>query len=190
MGRSEFWDGSIPWVSPKDMKTDYINQAQMNITDAAVAGSSVKMIEPESILFVVRGMILAHSFPVAVARVGLTINQDMKALTLKCSEMSECVLRAFKGLKPLMLARIQRSSHGTCKIDGSDLNNFLIPIPPLAEQHRIVAKVDELMAVCDALKAGLAEAAETQRHLADAIVERPPPDAFAVGQGSSTDIRS
>ena len=52
------------------------------------------------------------------------------------------------------------------------LETVLIPLPPLAEQHRIVAKVDELMALCDALKARLADAAETRRHLADAIVER------------------
>ena len=51
------------------------------------------------------------------------------------------------------------------------LETVLIPLPPLAEQHRIVAKVDELMALCDALKARLADAAETRRHLADAIVK-------------------
>ncbi len=51
-------------------------------------------------------------------------------------------------------------------------NALQIPIPPLAEQRRIVAKVDALMALCDALKARLADAAQTQRHLADAITER------------------
>ena len=40
----------------------------------------------------------------------------------------------------------------------------------LAEQHRIVAKVDELMALCGALKARLSEAQTTQVHLADAVV--------------------
>jgi len=49
-------------------------------------------------------------------------------------------------------------------------NHF--PLPPLAEQHRIVAKVDELMALCDALKVHLADAQTTQLHLADAIVEQ------------------
>lgn len=49
---------------------------------------------------------------------------------------------------------------------------FVLAIPPLAEQHRIVAKVDELMALCDALKVRLADAQTTQLHLADAIVER------------------
>lgn len=49
---------------------------------------------------------------------------------------------------------------------------FSIPIPPLNEQHRIVAKVDELMALCDALKARIAAAQTTQLQLADAIVEQ------------------
>ena len=47
----------------------------------------------------------------------------------------------------------------------------VVPIPPLAEQHRIVAKVDELMVLCDALKARINDAQTTQIHLADAIVE-------------------
>ncbi len=53
-----------------------------------------------------------------------------------------------------------------------DVENLNIPVPPLAEQHRIVAKVDELMALCDALKARIKDAQATQIHLADAVVEQ------------------
>jgi type I restriction enzyme S subunit len=52
------------------------------------------------------------------------------------------------------------------------LRNYPFPLPPLNEQHRIVAKVDELMALCDTLKARLADAQAIQIHLADAIVEQ------------------
>lgn len=52
------------------------------------------------------------------------------------------------------------------------IQNYLLPLPPLAEQHRIVAKVDELMALCDALKARLKDYQITQIRLADAIVEQ------------------
>jgi type I restriction enzyme S subunit len=52
-----------------------------------------------------------------------------------------------------------------------DVENLNIPLPPLAEQHRIVSKVDELMALCGQLKARLADAQTTQLHLADAVVE-------------------
>ena len=57
-------------------------------------------------------------------------------------------------------------------ISQAKLREVLVPVPPLAEQRRIVAKVDALMALCDALKARLADSAETQRHLADAITQR------------------
>ena len=45
-----------------------------------------------------------------------------------------------------------------------------VPLPPLAEQYRIVAKVDELMALCDRLEASLAAADETRRHLLEALL--------------------
>lgn len=51
------------------------------------------------------------------------------------------------------------------------LEQFEFPIPPLEEQHRIVAKVDELMALCDQLKTQLNNAQTTQLHLSDAVVE-------------------
>jgi type I restriction enzyme S subunit len=52
------------------------------------------------------------------------------------------------------------------------LRNIVIAIPPIAEQRRIVAKVDELMVLCDALKNRISDAQTTQVQLADAIVER------------------
>ena len=168
--RHDFWDGDIPWVSPKDMKVDYIARAQMNISEAAIAGSAANVVKPGSVLFVVRGMILAHSFPVAVTRVPLAINQDMKALVLQNPEMAEYMVRMLRGMKPEMLKRVQRSSHGTCRIESSDYKDFLIPLPPLAEQHRIVAKVDELMALCDRLEASVVNGDGTRHRLLDALL--------------------
>jgi len=52
------------------------------------------------------------------------------------------------------------------------IRSTMTPVPPLAEQHRIVAKVDELMALCDQLKSRLNDAQTTQLHLADALVEQ------------------
>lgn len=52
------------------------------------------------------------------------------------------------------------------------LKKMPFAVPPLAEQHRIVAKVHELMALCDTLKARLATAQTIQIHLADTIVEQ------------------
>lgn len=70
-------------------------------------------------------------------------------------------------------ARVAGGTSGSMKnVSREQIRNLVIALPPLAEQHRIVSKVDELMALCDVLKARLAEAHVTQIRLADAIVER------------------
>lgn len=50
------------------------------------------------------------------------------------------------------------------------LGQFVIPIPPITEQHRIVAKVDALMALCDQLKTRIQQANQQQQTIADALV--------------------
>jgi type I restriction enzyme S subunit len=79
------------------------------------------------------------------------------------------------GESSLVRNRIQSlfiTTAGQKTVNQGHIGSLRIALPPLAEQHRIVAKVDELMALCDALKARLADAQTTQLHLADAIVEQ------------------
>jgi len=168
--RSDYWDGDMPWVSPKDMKTDRIADAKDHISEAAIEGSSVRLIPEGSILMVVRGMILARAFPVALTMREVTINQDMKALLPIESESAEFLLLVLRAIEPEVLLVIERSSHGTCKLKTNVLEALLIPIPPLAEQRRIVAKVDELMALVDALESQLATAQVTGANLMRAAV--------------------
>jgi type I restriction enzyme S subunit len=73
---------------------------------------------------------------------------------------------------PLIYDQATRSTTGTAQptIALRPLRNFLAPLPPLAEQHRIVAKVDALMALCDRLEGGLTTAAAARRRLLDALL--------------------
>ncbi|MDI3286268.1 restriction endonuclease subunit S [Polyangium sp. 15x6] len=168
---SSFWNGPIPWVSPKDMKRPYIDDAEDHISEEAVEHSAVKMIHKGALLFVTRGMILAHSFPVAIAARSVTINQDMKALVLTVPAVGEYLLRACQAARSRMLQRVERSSHGTCRLDSEEVARFPIPFPPLAEQKRIVAKVDELMQLCDDLDARQARQRETAARLNKAALD-------------------
>lgn len=73
---------------------------------------------------------------------------------------------------PLIYEQASRSTTGTAQptIALRPLRNFYAPLPPLAEQRRIVAKIDHLMALCDCLEAGLSTAADTRRKLLDALL--------------------
>lgn len=59
---------------------------------------------------------------------------------------------------------------GQANVNGTALKNMLIPTPPLAEQHRIVAKVNALMALYDRLETSLTTTAATRRRLLDALL--------------------
>jgi type I restriction enzyme, S subunit len=169
-GEPGFWGGAIPWVSPKDMKVDAIFDSQDHITELAVAQSAARLIPTGSLLMVVRGMILAHSFPIARTEVPLTINQDMKALVPFHSELISFLTVVLKGLKPQVLKLVERSTHGTCKLLTEDLFSLPIPIPPIAEQARIIGKVSKLMTLCDQLEAELGTVEVHSRGLLDSVL--------------------
>jgi type I restriction enzyme S subunit len=64
-------------------------------------------------------------------------------------------------------------NHGMTRerINLSSAKALPVPLPPLAEQHRIVAKVDELMALCDQLEQQLSQAEQSRRRLLEAVLE-------------------
>jgi type I restriction enzyme S subunit len=69
------------------------------------------------------------------------------------------------------LAREKTTGGAAPRVNVATVKAYPIPIPPIDEQHRIVAKVDELMALCDRLKAGLAESRAQQECLATTLIE-------------------
>ena len=100
--RSDFWSGTLPWVSPKDMKARELCRTEDHISEeGARAGSRV--VPKGTILIVVRGMILAHSFPIAVSRVAAAFNQDIRALVCRDGLLPDLVLAALEHQKPRLL---------------------------------------------------------------------------------------
>lgn len=76
-----YWtNGTIPWVSPKLMKTAVISGSDEHIAEIAIEHGAASVVPRGSILIVVRSGILRHSVPVAVTVVDCVINQDLRAL--------------------------------------------------------------------------------------------------------------
>lgn len=128
--RSDFWEGSFPWVSPKDMKISIIEDAEDHISESVFEETTLKRIEPNHLLIVVRGMILAHSFPVAINTVEVAINQDMKAIKpikgLSVVYLQHCL----NSLKRKILKLISTAGHGTRRFDSVAMQKLFIPNPP------------------------------------------------------------
>ncbi len=71
-----------------------------------------------------------------------------------------------------IVAKNLEISFGTAipNLSARQINETVIALPPLAEQHRIVAKVDELMSLCDCLEASLSASGETRRRLLESLL--------------------
>ncbi|NQT93804.1 MAG: restriction endonuclease subunit S [Lentisphaerae bacterium] len=125
-----YWGGDFPWVSPKDMKRDFIDSAADHITKLAVTETNVQPIPVDSILVVVRGMILARYVPIAVSTVPVAINQDMKALSVRDRRVSPLyLLAAMKGMSHQLRAQVSTAAHGTRKLDTERLLSLSVLIP-------------------------------------------------------------
>ena len=77
---AQYWDGGIPWISPKDMKSDEVGASIDTITAEAIENSAASLIPKGSILIVVRSGILARTIPVAITTREVSVNQDIEAL--------------------------------------------------------------------------------------------------------------
>ena len=174
---AEYWGDCVnndyPWVSIADMKHyQVVDKTVKRVTEKASKESFKKDL--------VKAGTIIMSFKLTVGKISILgidayHNEAIIAVT------------PFKGVSKDYLYRFlpSRALSGNTKkaIMGNTLNSeslalITIPLPPLTEQHRIVAKVEELMALCEQLKARLADAQTTQLHLADAVVENALGDAL------------
>lgn len=146
-----FWVGNIPWISPKDMKVQYISDAEDHVSEDAVKQSSTKKIPIGSVLIVVRGMILAHSVPVAINTKVVTINQDMKALVPNENISCDYLHLVLSGLKRILLELTDNSAHGTKCLRTDLFEKLWIPLPSLTQQKTIISEINEKVIKIDDL---------------------------------------
>lgn len=155
-GDARFWeDGTIPWVSPKDVKVPVLYDAEDHITPAALSASATKLVPRGSALVVMRSGILRHSLPVAVNAVSVALNQDLKAITPHVGIDVVFLVWAVRRFESEILYKCAKAGTTVQSIETPELQQFEIPLPPLAEQRRIVAALEEHLSDLDAAVAGL-----------------------------------
>jgi type I restriction enzyme S subunit len=146
--RSEYYIGNIPWVTPKDMKTIWINDSIDHINEYAIENSSTKLIPSYSVLMVIRSGILKKMLPVAINTVDIAINQDMKAFVTNENVLPEYLLYFFILMQGSIIKNVRAVTADN--IEFSLIKNLRIPIAPLALQNQfatIVTKIEEQKAL-------------------------------------------
>lgn len=151
--RSEYWaDGTLPWVSPKDMKTRLITDSIDHISDNAVKERQAPVAAPGSILFVVRSGILQHTVPVAMTDISVSINQDIRAFTPNTENILAEYLLAYFEAKQDELLRLVKWSTTVQSINKEELESFPIPFPPVSKQKEIISTVRSYHVEIDSLR--------------------------------------
>jgi Restriction endonuclease S subunits len=148
-----YWvNGTIPWVSPKDMKSFLINEAQDYITERAVSESSTKIIRSNSLLIVVRSGILQHTIPIAINSRQVTINQDMKALYFTERMHTHFFAYFIMGYINALLTQWTKEGTTVESIEHEYLANSLVPVPSLQEQQSIISHLEKQIKIFQGLE--------------------------------------
>jgi type I restriction enzyme S subunit len=159
---AKYWNGSVPWVSPKDMKFREITGSIDHVSELAVSDQTVRLVPSGTVLIVIRGMILAHTVPIAITSVECTINQDMKALRPNAELDAVFLEAALRTMHNSLLAKVSTSTHGTKKLDSERLRQIFLPIPPRVSQEKF-RDMTRIMNKTHSLAHGCREAASSLR---------------------------
>ena len=170
--KSNFWDGDVNWFSSKDIKTDELTSSELKITREATEATGLQVYSPGCMVMVARSGILKRTFPVSILRVEGTVNQDLKVLSPFVDGIERYLQILLRGMTGFILTSLVKTGTTVQSLKYEEFEAQPFPLPPLAEQHRIVAKVDELMALCDRLEAQQQERENRHAALARASLAR------------------
>ncbi|MDM5055657.1 restriction endonuclease subunit S [Aeromonas dhakensis] len=163
-GVSEYWDGAHQWITPAEMgkrSTPYVAKTERTITDAGIQNSSARLLPPLSVILSSRapiGHLVINTEPMAT-------NQGCKGL-VPSDDLNHKYLYYY--LSSIVHLLNDLGAGATFKeLSGGKLKEVPIPLPPLAEQQRIVAILDEAFEAIAAARAN----AEQNRQNARALFE-------------------
>jgi type I restriction enzyme S subunit len=142
-GVKEYWDGSFQWITPAEMgkrHSPYVDETERKITANGLKNSSAKLLPPKSV-------ILSSRAPIG----HLIINTNLMATNQGCKGLIPSKNLQYKYLYYYLFYSVDLlkslGAGATFKeLSGGKLKEVLIPIPPLPEQERIVAILDEVFA--------------------------------------------
>ena len=134
---SDYYDGSIPWITPADFKTNdvFVFCGRRNITELGLNSCGTILIQAKSIIFSKRAPIGA----VAINKVDLCTNQGC----LSCIPKVDLEVKYFYYAMSIFTKQYNLLGTGTTfkEISTTDFANFVLPYPSLYQQQKMVRNV-------------------------------------------------
>jgi type I restriction enzyme, S subunit len=144
---SHYWDPpEIPWASPKDMKVFLLKTTEDRIARAAITDYGMNILPPGSVLMVTRSGILSHTFPVAIAEVPITINQDVKAVLPNDLVTPRYLAYMLRAYEREILHSCSKEGTTVASVETHLLEQFELPLAPPHEQKLISDRLDAVFA--------------------------------------------
>ena len=159
------------WVTSGETSNPFITSTKEKVSRKAVSETNVSIYPAGTLIIAMYGQGKTRG-QIAELLIDAGTNQACAAIQLyeeddkHRSYIKKFFQKAYEDIRLLAEGGAQPN------LNVGKVSITLIPLPPLAEQYRIVTKVDELFALCDQLKEALQQACETEQHLTNAIVEQ------------------
>ena len=145
---SLYYGGAIPWFKSGELKSDYITKAEEHISDLALKECSLRLNAPGDVLIAMYG---ANIGQCSIVGVESTTNQAVCACTPYTGVNNRFLLLTLRAMSSHFVGL--GAGGAQPNISKVKIVSTRVGLPPTDEQSRIVAKVDELMALCDKLEA-------------------------------------
>ncbi|QWM98878.1 type I restriction endonuclease subunit S [Xanthomonas sp. MLO165] len=164
-----FDPATVNWLTSGETSQDFIRVTEQKVSSLALTETNLTVYPPHTLIIAMYGQ-------------GKTRGQISELLIDACTNQACAAIQLFDPnpshrryvkhffVKSYDDLRMLAAGGAQPNLNLGKIKDSVIPLPPLAEQHRIVAKVDQLMALCDQLKSRLSEARQVNEHLANALI--------------------
>ena len=134
-----YWNGNIPWISAKSMYGDYIEDADLYITEEGLSNGS-RLAPKGSILILTRGSGLYNRIPICYTLKDVAFNQDVKRIESKDEDLypNDLLYYILYANKKTISSIIESTGIGAGKIDTDRFLNLPITIPPVYIQKDLM----------------------------------------------------
>lgn len=134
----EFWGGTVPWVSAKDMSDFWLEDAEDRLTALGVENAS-RIVPAGTVLMLVRGMTLHNRVPICRVATDVAFNQDVKAVLPKEGLCARFLPYLLVGNHDRLHERVDSAGHGTGRLNTDEILSLPVFVPSKTEQADIAA---------------------------------------------------